>query len=204
MKWYESLAELNLNHKAWLWLQNPNSLTKFLKKQAGHETLTIHLLNQQWRAPSLQEQKRLDISGLHEVLERKIFMSVMNKPWLYARTYFSKKASHYFGNDLNKLSSNSLGELIAHAYPQIVRGSFEFAFVTSNDSLFTDIFNILQQYNSNLSMMLQRDLTNSILRDKLIVRRSLFYLHQDILFNIDEIFLPALINKILNLEVMAT
>jgi chorismate-pyruvate lyase len=194
--WYNSLQEINLIDSCWSWLANTGSLTKYLNQQAGREDLVIKLLTQHWRAPVSDECLRLQLQNSNEILERKIVMTVMNRPWLFARTYFSKRASELMGRDLGNLAANSLGALIEKSYPHIIRGQLQFAFLHNNEQMFQSILKLL----TNNNYLINPD--NNILRNKFIMRRSLYYYNDMILFNIDEVFLPALINKMLQLEVV--
>lgn len=202
MQWHNNLESIDLRGENWAWLAYSHSLTKFLNKQAGKERLVIELLSQQWRVPSSLEQARLNLDQPDKIFDRKIVMTVINKPWIFARTYFTQAASDYLGQDLNLLASNSLGELIYNNYPNVSRGKFQFGYLDSSDSLFKSMIELLQHYNPSLVTDLYRDMENSIICKKLIIRRSQFLLDQHtILFNIDEVFMPVLINKMLKLEV---
>lgn len=203
--WHKSLQDLKLSDTAWSWVSYPNSLTEYLTQQAGQEDLIIRLLGQHWRMPTHEEQQRLALTNNiteNKVLERKIVMTVMNRPWIYAKTYFNQEASNLLGNHLRKLGNNSLGLLMANLFPNISRGHFEFAYFDQDTSEYKNIINHLASFNYRI------DTAHNIIRNKLLVRRSLFYTDSNIsnkqqaLFNIDEVFLPELINKILNLEVI--
>lgn len=197
--WQKNLQQLDLKDNNWAWLAVDGSLTKFLQQQAYPEDLTIKLLQQNWRMPTKEQQLHLQLFDNSEILERHIVMTVMNRPWLFARTSFTRAASNYMGDKLSNLSSNSLGELIAKSFPGLYREHFEFAYLDSSSSLLREIIETLK--NNKLEL----DLVNNIIRNKLIIRRSLFYRNNNhdklALFNIDEVFLPALVNKMLNLEV---
>lgn len=203
--WHKSITSINLNDRCWSWLTQSGSLTKFLAQQAGKEDLIIKLLGQHWRSPSQDEKKRLNITNDNKGLERKIVMLVMNKPWLFARTFFTAHASEILGDDLRNLASNSLGALIDKYYPLITRGTFEYSLLDKDNFLYNELMNSLLQNNHNINT------ANYIMRNKLIIRRSLFFyndpknqniIDKPVLFNIDEVFLPDLVNKMLNLEVV--
>lgn len=205
--WHSSLHSLDLADDCWSWLAYRGSLTNLLEHEAGCERLVINLLQQSWRIAGYEEQQRLELEDTDEILERQIVMTVMKKPWVFARTYFSKQASDYFGDELHNLATNSLGTLIDKHYPLLKRGRFEFSFLTANSKGSSKLLfnNIIKQLANN---ELDTDLTNNLIRNKLLIRRSLFYLDNlklqktQAMFNIDEVFLPALINKKLNLEVL--
>lgn len=195
--WHNSLQDINLKEKRWSWLANTGSLTKYLNQQAGHENLVIKLLAQYWRVPVIDERMRLELPNeFNEILERNIVMTVMNRPWVFARTCFTKRASDLLGADLSNLASNSLGELMQKSYPKIMRGELQFAYLQHHDHLFHHLLSLLSSNNYTVTP------ENNIIRNRFVMRRSLFYLENTILFNIDEIFLPALINKMLHLEVL--
>ncbi len=204
--WHNSLQLLDLADDCWSWIAYRGSLTKLLEHQAGCERLVINLLQQSWRIAGYEEQMRLGLEDSDEVFERQIVMTVMKKPWVYARSYFTKYASSYLGSDLNNLASNSLGTLIDKHYPILKRGKFEFSYLSANSSgsdkiLFEGIIKSLADRGFEI------DIQNNIIRNKLLVRRSLFFLDNlklnsdSVMFNIDEVFLPALINSMLRLEV---
>lgn len=90
--WQQSLQQLDLKDNNWAWLAFEGSLTKFLQQQACPEDLVIKLLQQNWRMPSHEQQSRLQIDNNSEIIERQIVMTVMNRPWLFARTYFTSAA----------------------------------------------------------------------------------------------------------------
>lgn len=192
--WHKSLNELNLSLDDWGWIAKRGSLTEFLEKQAGIEKLDITLLEQGWRNASSEEQSRL-LLDKNKILERKIVMTVMGQPWMFARTYFTSKASEYLGQALGQLSNNSLGILISKFYPELYRGDFEFCYYNNNSRIYADIIDLLKTVNLNI------DTGRNIIFNKLITRRSIIYYDNLPFFNIDETFLPAFINKMLNLEV---
>lgn len=211
MNWHNSLADLNPKyaHTSWSWLAYPDSLTAFLRNKASNEKLIISVLSQKWCTPFLTERlvdqtedsTNLD-KHLSKYLERKIIMTVMNQPWLFARSLFNYNALQYFGDRLVNLGNNSLGDMIANY--NINRTKFEFSYVNYNDKLYSEISDCLSVNDYNLE-------DNNILSKKLIIRRSLYYLVNNndsniehgktILFDLEEVFLPALINKMLNLEI---
>lgn len=193
--WHKSLQDLQLSNDSWEWISNTGSLTKFLEKQAGLEKLCIHLIEQSWRTASSEQIERLNMARHSKILERKIVMTVMNRPWMFARTYFTEQASNYFGYDLNNLACKSLGNMLSENYPELYRGEFEYAFLDRDNHFYHNMIELLKKYKIKI------DLTNNIISNKFIMRRSIFYLKNVALLNIDEIFLPDLINSMLKLEV---
>lgn len=204
--WHTSLQSLDLADDSWSWIAYRGSLTKLLEHHANCERLVINLLQQSWRTAGYEELTRLELEDSDDILERQIVMTVMKKPWVYARTYFCKYASDYFGDDLCNLATNSLGNLIEKHYPLLKRGRFEFAYLSS-DSKGSDKILFDNIIKSLVDRQFDIDITNNILRNKLLIRRSLFFLdnlklnQNKVMFNIDEVFLPALINNMFKLEV---
>lgn len=223
--WHKKLTDLDLKYqypnwqKDWQWLLYKGSLTKFMRNIAMPEDLVIDLISQNWRIADDYEKNRLNLKNnfninfnVFNILERKILMSVINQPWMFARSYFNYEAVDFFGDDLRNLGNKSLGDLIFKYYIDdydiynkssmvgitgitsiISRTEFEYSYI--------DLDFIKNNHNY---IELKKYITqNNILNNKLIARRSLYYLNsmECPLFNLEEIFLPDFINKILNLEV---
>jgi chorismate-pyruvate lyase len=198
VNWTNCLAELcerfliDLPPQAQSIIIHTGSSTKLLKSKVSPEQVDLNLLSQRWRGASKAELNRLCLTfntdTSIELLERSIVMLVKNKPWIYARSYFSKQACDYLSVDLINLGNKFLGELLINKYPDIVRGGFEYAILSPKYDY--DLYNnIINYLNNKTNVTGLRKIAN-----KLIIRRSLYKLNNITLFNLDEIFLPEFSN----------
>ncbi|MBP9722381.1 MAG: chorismate lyase [Gammaproteobacteria bacterium] len=183
--WQNFIPELDLANIGSV-LQYSGSLTQLLNNYASQEQLTLDLklLKQDFCQPSQLESERLNLSQEINILQRIIVMSVNHdKPWLYARSYFTPEGVAYLGSDLLNLGNNSLGSVIANFdNSRVHRNHFEYGHVS-------------------LSEILNKNLDKYFGYNNLLARRSLFILdNKQILFNLDEVFLPALINKLIKIN----
>lgn len=169
--WESSVAALQKQPSSSIrnWLTKPTILSQALKEHCQH--LTVDVLSQQFSEVELSE-KALQVAGTPFV--RRIFLRGDDVPWTYGRVVIAANTYQTYFPQFAHLGSQPLGETLLYNNPDVTRGSFEYAVLMTDATLYQEI---------------QASLPLSV--SALWGRRSYFYLKQLPLL-VTEVFLPAI------------
>lgn len=103
---WQSPAQFTLTDTQRDWLCYEGSLTQRLKSVSGH--FEVRLLGQQEMRPHEEEYQRL--SQPSSAVVREVLLYCDNKPWVFARSIFTKSAEKNEQLQLSELGNRSLGD----------------------------------------------------------------------------------------------
>lgn len=171
--WHTALA-LHVNNAPAIvrpWLIDKQSLTARLRC-ACPSAFRVVLLEEQWSAIPLSEQRALACVGTDYAYVRTVRLCCGDTPWVYARTVIPQHSLRGRLYGLTRLGNKPLGAVL-FAEPTMRRGIIEIARITPDTLMYTDAIN-------------DRQLTT---HSALWGRRSVFTLFGKQLL-VNEIFLP--------------
>lgn len=119
------------------WLSDAGSFMQRLKRY-GIENAQVRVLREGWSLPAIAEQVALDLPSNTSVWVREVVIHSDKTIWMFARTVIPKKTLDDEELQLQNLRNRSLGSVL-FAYPDLVRGEFDYFGVESGTDLYEKI-----------------------------------------------------------------
>jgi chorismate--pyruvate lyase len=153
------------------WLLDATSLTQRLIA-ACEGKFAVHLCDQDWRPPMLNEARRLKVRPGRRAFVRQVYLLCDGCPWVFARTVIPVSTLTGPRRHLSKLGNKPLGAVL-FADPSMRRSPVEIARLDASQPLFKQATALLNEKPEHIWG-----------------RRSVFRLHGHPLL-VSEIFLPG-------------
>jgi chorismate--pyruvate lyase len=107
------------------WLDEPGSLTRRLRAQAG-AAFRVQVLHEYWGRPWPDERRRLGVPSSAWLWIREVRLGAGDRPWIHARSVIPRDSLEGPLRRLRRLGRQPLGALLFGRYP-VVRGAIEVA-----------------------------------------------------------------------------
>lgn len=131
ISWYSMLSQTDYRvPKLWQeWLFDSGSLTQRLL-DASYGDLTVNIINQQFKVPSLSERHALGLPDRQKAMVREVLLCGVGRPWVFARSVLPLSTLSGRLRQLRHLDNQPLGALLFKD-PTMTRGPVEVACVNS-------------------------------------------------------------------------
>jgi len=157
------------------WLHDEGSLTKQIINACA-EQFRVHVLNQHWGIPMLNESLRLQSNPGEFALIREVILYCGDEPWVYARTIMPRKTLTGKQRHLLMLGTKPLGAIL-FSDPNMHRDEIEIARINRQHDIFaTAMTGHDDKY------------------DEIWGRRSIFYIGKQKPLLVNEVFLPNILH----------
>lgn len=153
------------------WLLHRDSMTKKLKAHCKNN-VRIDVLFHDWSLPKREDVDYLGLDSTQKIIYRTVMMLSDDIPVLYAHTAIPKAVIDHTGEELLKLGTRPIGEILFND-TKVKRSEFELALLTAGDRDYDEAIN-----------------HSGIDTKKLWARRSQFELEGKGTIAITETFLP--------------
>ena len=157
------------------WLHDKGSLTKQIINTCS-EQFRVHVINQHWGIPMLNESLRLQSNPGEFALIREVTLFCGDEPWVYARTIMPRKTLTGKQRHLSMLGTKPLGAIL-FSDPNMHRDEIEIARINRQH----DIFTIAMTGHSDEY-------------DEIWGRRSVFFIGKEKPLLVNEVFLPNILH----------
>jgi chorismate--pyruvate lyase len=157
------------------WLMDTGSLTRRIKQHC-QGCFRVHVLDQGWGYPCLDERLVLSIPARQRVIIRQVLLVCDGKPWVFARTIIPVSTLQGPQRRLQFLGDRPLGAYL-FSDPSMRRGSVELACITNQHTLYMPAASGIK-----------------IKPEKIWGRRSVFHVNNKPLL-VCEMFLPDLLKS---------
>lgn len=147
-------------------------MTKKLRAHSN-QSVRVDVLYHDWTKPHADDAKYLQLDPAEDIISRVVVMLSDDIPVLYARTAIPKEVIENTGDELLKLDSRPIGEIL-FTDPNMKRSEFELALLKAGDDGYEEASN-----------------ASGIRAPELWARRSQFELPNKGTIAITETFLPT-------------
>jgi chorismate--pyruvate lyase len=124
--WTTDLFSLNPDPNIQAWLTTPQNLAARCRLVC--QTLTLHLIQQDFSTCSLSEKDQLD-ADTTDCFLREIILLGDGKPFSYGRVVIPLSTYQIYESDFIALGQRFIGETLLYTNPKTTRSQFEFAYL---------------------------------------------------------------------------